>query len=64
MAQEEANEIIKKILEKYEDDLDNPPIGKPFDQIYNLKTLEPTKEWLNKYTTVIKYLENLGIVLK
>jgi len=57
----DANEIVKAILPKYEDKLKNPPKGKSFPECTDLKTLQPTREWLEIYERVWKELEDLGL---
>ena len=57
----DANEIVKKILPKYEDQLTKPPKGKSFTECFDLKTLKPTKEWQEIYDRVWIELEDLGL---
>jgi len=47
-----AEEIVQSALENYRDDLDKRPYGKPFPEVYDLKTVQPTKEWLSMYDEV------------
>lgn len=56
-----ANDIVKAIVQKYEDKLDNPPPGKHFQECYDLKTLQPHPEWLEIYLRVKKELEDIGL---
>lgn len=60
---EEANEIVKVILAKYEDRVEarKVPIGKKFQECNDLKTLKPSKEFLDLYDKVKKELEGLGL---
>ncbi len=60
---EEANEIAKNILAKYEDRVVDKkvPIGKKFQECNDLKTLKPTKEYLDLYDKIKKELEGLGL---
>jgi len=60
---EDANDIAKKLIPKYEDRLKNPPKGKPFQECMNIKTLKPTKEWRDIYLEVERELIDLGIPL-
>jgi len=63
LSREQANEIVKTILAKYEDRIiaKNPPIGKRFQECNDLNTLKPTKEYLDLYNKVKKELEDLGL---
>ena len=61
MKRENANEILQKLLPKYEDKLTNPDRGKPFQECYDLKTIQPLQEWNSKYKEVREELQDLGI---
>ncbi len=61
MKREKANEVLQKLLPKYEDKLSNPDRGKSFQECYDLKTIQPLQEWSSKYDEVRKELEELGI---
>jgi methylamine--corrinoid protein Co-methyltransferase len=52
MSREQGNEIAKRFLPKYEDVLVTPPDGRPFQELYNLDTLEPIDEWRRMYEEV------------
>lgn len=57
----DANEIAKKLLPKYEGRLKDPPKGKSFPECTDLRTLQPTREWLEIYEKVWRELEDLGL---
>lgn len=57
----DVNDIVKKLLPKYEEKLKNPPKGKSFSECTNLKTLQPSSEWLKIYEKVWSELEDLGL---
>ncbi len=61
MRREDANEIAKKLLLEYESKLKDPPAGKSFLECSNIKTLEPSAEWLRIYREVWKDLEDMGL---
>jgi len=61
MKREDANDVLNKILPKYEDKLINPNAGKPFKDCYDLKTIQPSEEWRKLYYEVRNELEGLGI---
>ncbi len=63
MTRKEANEIVKVLIPKYEDKLMNPDKGQSFRECYDLKTLEPTKEWLDIYLKIKNELIELGVPL-
>ncbi|MCS6906621.1 MAG: monomethylamine:corrinoid methyltransferase [Anaerolineales bacterium] len=64
MTREEANQWVLRLLERYEkvfaQEGGNP--GKPFDQVYNLKTLRPTPEWQAMYDQVKTELKVEGLI--
>jgi len=61
MTREEANGYVLEFFSKYEESHMNPPEGKPFSEIYNIDTLEPTEEWLEKYHTVSDAIVKTGL---
>lgn len=58
-----VNEIAKEVIPRYENSIKDPDIGKPFQEVYDLKTLKPTKEWEDIYKKVKKEAINLGVPL-
>ncbi|GAB4479399.1 MAG: monomethylamine methyltransferase MtmB [Anaerolineales bacterium] len=60
----EANEKVLRLLDKYEtvfsQEAGNP--GKPFDQVYDLKTLRPTAEWQAMYDQAKTELKAEGLI--
>jgi methylamine--corrinoid protein Co-methyltransferase len=63
VSREEANEIVRRLLAIYEPGLPAGPIGKPFDEVYDLSTLQPTPEWLGMYEEVKAELVEMGLPL-
>jgi methylamine--corrinoid protein Co-methyltransferase len=61
MKRGDANELAKELVKKYEDKFKDPPLGKTFDECYDIKTMRPIKEWFEIYEKVKKELENLGV---
>ena len=49
MTRDQANQVVKRILVEYEDQLPTAPRGKRFDECYNLSTVQPTQEYLDLY---------------
>lgn len=63
MKRQEANAIVLQLLEKYEhvfDMADGNP-GKPFDEAYDMETIEPVPEWEAMYREVKRELAGMGI---
>jgi methylamine--corrinoid protein Co-methyltransferase len=63
MSRGEANELVRQIVPLYIRELDKKPIGKPFDQVYDIETIEPTAEWQGMYDDVRNDLIKLGLPL-
>jgi methylamine--corrinoid protein Co-methyltransferase len=57
----EANEIVSNLIPKYVDRQVSQPIGKPFDQVYDLNSLQPTREWKGIYENVCEELIEFGL---
>ncbi|MEM1729996.1 MAG: monomethylamine:corrinoid methyltransferase [Ignisphaera sp.] len=61
----DANEIVKVFLKKYyPHSMEKPDIGKPFPELYNMKTIEPQKWWLELYKKAVKEVEDHGIKIE
>ena len=58
---QEVNELVLQCLPKYKAKLAHPNLGKPFPELYNLNTLEPTQEWLDLYNKVKDELGAMGL---
>ena len=60
-----ANHLAEEMLQKYEHRItresDGGPLGHTLDEIYDLKTLQPRKRFLDVYEGVKKELEDLGL---
>ena len=63
MGREQADDITKRLLAIYEEDLPNKPVGQPFQEVYDMKTLQPTSEWNGLYQEVKKELIDMGLSL-
>jgi methylamine---corrinoid protein Co-methyltransferase len=56
-----AEEIVQKAYEKYEDQLTAKPYGKPFQEVYDIQTVQPTDEWLKMYDEVKEEAAGWGL---
>lgn len=62
MSRKEANAIVKALLEKYEDQLPNPPIGKRYQDCFDMASGKPNKEYLELYREVRREMtEQFGL---
>jgi methylamine--corrinoid protein Co-methyltransferase len=58
---QQANELVLYLLSTYETGLKDPPEGKPVTECFDLKTLEPSKEWAGIADRVAKDLRSHGL---
>lgn len=61
MKREDANEIVNSLTSKYVDAIPNPPLGKKYQECFDMKTGKPSREYLDIYNRVKKELEDLGL---
>lgn len=61
LTREQANEIVKQLLAEYEDKIEQAPIGKRFDECYDLGTVQPTPEYLDLYERCKEKLIGFGL---
>ncbi|OYT51910.1 MAG: hypothetical protein B6U73_00955 [Desulfurococcales archaeon ex4484_204] len=62
----DANDIVKEILKRYEGrlrKLRGAVPGKSIRELYDLRSVRPSREWLSMYSNVRKELIDLGIPL-
>jgi len=60
---EYANDVAKAILPNYERRFANPPLGKRFQECYDLGKMMPTAEWLAIWKEVRGELKDIGLEL-
>ena len=61
MKRTDANELVIQIVSKYEQLLDNPPLGRRFQECYDVNTVQPSEEYINIFNQVKKELQELGL---
>jgi methylamine--corrinoid protein Co-methyltransferase len=61
MKRDVANEIVKDLLNKYEDQIPDAPIGKKFQELFNIDTLEPTPEYHDLYYKMREEMQTYGL---
>ena len=55
-----ANDVVKKLLDKYEKNLANPPLGRKYEECWDTHRKAPQKEYLALYDRVKKEIEEMG----
>jgi methylamine--corrinoid protein Co-methyltransferase len=61
MDREQVEEITQRALAHYEPVIDQKPYGKPFTEVYDLDTIQPTREWLDTYEQVKAEVASWGV---
>jgi methylamine---corrinoid protein Co-methyltransferase len=56
-----ANDIVKKILTEYESNIGDAPLGKRFDECYDLESVRPTTEYVDLYDRCKEKLVGFGL---
>jgi methylamine--corrinoid protein Co-methyltransferase len=64
MKRTEANELVKELLNKYEDNIDDAPVGKKYQECYDVNKGEPCQEYVDLYGQVKKELRGMGFSYK
>jgi len=61
ITRKEANEIVQKILPKYEDKLSTASIGKTYQELYDLDTNQPFNEYIEFMNRIKNELKEMGV---
>ena len=59
-----ANELVKKLLLKYEENLKEPPRGKKYRECFDVSTGKPCEDYVKLYLKVKKDVEDMGLKFK
>ncbi|MDP7060832.1 MAG: monomethylamine:corrinoid methyltransferase [Candidatus Marinimicrobia bacterium] len=57
----QANDIVKQLLNLYESRISDAPLGKRFDECYDMETVQPTQKYLDLYEGCKKKLSGFGL---
>jgi methylamine--corrinoid protein Co-methyltransferase len=60
----EANELVKKLLGKYESKLKEPPLGKSLYECWDPETRRPSKEYKGVIKAYKRSISNMGLELR
>lgn len=55
----EADDLVSKLVLKYSNNQAQKPIGKPFEEVYDVEKVQPTSEWQAIYDDVCYDIETL-----
>ncbi len=64
MTRKEANTIVKKLLDKYERSITNPPFGKKYEECWDIHRKTPNKDYVDLDKKMRREIINLGISLQ
>lgn len=61
MTRRQANELVRELLPKYESRLDDAPVGKKYQDCYDVDTGEPCQQYVELYGEVKEELAAMGV---
>jgi methylamine--corrinoid protein Co-methyltransferase len=64
MNRTQGNELVRELLNKYENTIDNAPIGKKYQDCYDIDTGLPCQEYVDLYGQVKEELQAIGFNLR
>ena len=57
----DANELVKRIVSKYDTQITDAPLGKTFQECYDVRRVTPSKEYIALYSSVKAELQGMGV---
>lgn len=61
MTRKEANNVVLALLKMYEKDIPNAPLGKTFQEMYDVERAIPQLEAVKQYEEIVNELKNMGV---
>jgi methylamine--corrinoid protein Co-methyltransferase len=61
MGAEEANVLVNRLLEKYENRVEQAPRGKRYQECFDLRTQKPSEKYVRLYDEVKEELAQMGV---
>lgn len=61
MTREQANELVNRLLAKYEDRIPDAPVGLTFQEIYDVKKAVPKPEYQAQYDRIKEEIASMGV---
>jgi methylamine--corrinoid protein Co-methyltransferase len=58
---QKANELVNRLLQKYEPQIETAPAGSRYQECYDITTGKPGKEYLRLYDEVKEELTKMGV---
>jgi hypothetical protein len=60
----EANSIVKRLIEKYENNLSHAPVGLPYQEYYNIESGDLQNNYLKFYESILSDFSDMGIKIE
>ena len=57
----DADPIVRQLIERYKQDLDQRPVGKHFTEVYDVERIRPKPEWQAMYEEVKQEVREMGL---
>lgn len=64
MSRSDANELVKRLLATYEEDIPQAPIGRKYEECWDVQSKEPDQEYLELYHKIRHELADYGITFR
>jgi len=61
LSRQEANEVVTRLLQKYESQIESPPTGSRYEECYDVTTGKPGEDYIRLYGEVKEELARMGI---
>ena len=61
LTRQDANPIVKALLEQYEKDIPTASLGKTFQEMYDMERAVPKTEAMEQYKATVSELKNMGV---
>jgi methylamine--corrinoid protein Co-methyltransferase len=58
---EEANDLVLQLFARYEHGFEDPDLGMPFPEVYDVKVIEPKPHWLDTYERTKDAIAQMGL---
>ena len=64
MKAEQANTLVNRLLERYEERIEEAPRGKRYQECYDLETGKPSEEYTRLHDEVKEELTQMGVAFR
>lgn len=64
MSRQDADVLVRKLVEMYRSELNQRPVGQSFTEVYDPVTVQPRPAWLETYESVKAELREMGLGMR